>query len=73
MNKKYILPIIGILILVFSCIFITSCAAECGHCDGTGKCYYCNGTGWNSLYNHGCDYCWGSGKCKYCDGTGKVK
>ncbi len=56
------------------------------HCHGSGKCQYCNGTGWSSSGvpctncdspgGHGqpgngkCSYCGGNGKCSSCGGTG---
>ena len=36
-----------------------------------GKCYKCNGKGYDKIDNEACDVCKGSGVCFNCNGTGK--
>ena len=48
---------------------------ECSTCRGTGKCQYCNGTGYKIVYGatKACANCRGnSKKCSICHGSGKV-
>jgi hypothetical protein len=44
----------------------------CTGCNGSGKCFNCNGTGQNlySTYNASCVGCGGSGRCGFCAGQG---
>ena len=41
------------------------------HCQGTGKCAYCQGRGLVGSGRVVCSLCKGTGYCKYCKGTGK--
>jgi DnaJ-class molecular chaperone len=63
-------------VIVFS---MADCNLEnCSSCEGSGKCYYCNGTGithWEDPEkpDEDCYTCKGTGNCITCDGTGKVE
>jgi len=46
----------------------------CSMCNGTGKCGYCHGTGFNPLYDiffPRCPVCNGQRMCNHCSGTGR--
>jgi transposase-like protein len=42
----------------------------CEHCNGSGQCVFCIGTGEKN--GETCDNCGGEGTCGHCDGTGKT-
>lgn len=55
------------------CVGNGKCSGK-NRCHGTGKCAYCQGTGFNYAANghqYKCEVCKGNRKCKYCHGTGK--
>lgn len=46
--------------------------AQCGGCNGSGRCQHCGGTGWVNNHRSKCSLCHGSGRCQSCAGTGKI-
>jgi len=67
-RKTQIISIIVIFLMLF---IIMSCDEEdCWVCFN-GKCYKCNGKGYDKIDNEACDVCKGSGVCFNCNGTGK--
>ena len=53
---------------------------KCVSCNGTGRCWRCNGEGWwttsggygGSSTIEKCSHCYGSGTCQSCGGNGTV-
>lgn len=49
--------------------------AECNECQGSGKCFFCGGTGQQKVpQKKQCSGCQppGSGRCSKCSGTGRM-
>jgi hypothetical protein len=46
----------------------SAAGANCGYCNGTGRCHVCNGVG--SIDGKECVICWGKRRCTHCNGTG---
>jgi hypothetical protein len=46
---------------------------ECDECQGTGKCFFCGGSG-SAANKKPCSGCQppGTGRCSKCSGTGKM-
>lgn len=47
-----------------------SCAWGCSDCNGTGRCWACNGYNPGDDLGSGCTECDGWGTCAYCGGDG---
>ncbi|NHJ87739.1 MAG: zinc-ribbon domain-containing protein [Asgard group archaeon] len=71
-----IVLIIAIVIIAYVANETKIFHANCEHCDGTGECQSCSGSGfWYYSfppYVKECTSCDGTGDCRWCDGTGKV-
>jgi hypothetical protein len=44
----------------------------CPHCQGTGSCARCGGSGGGDSADSQCADCKGTGDCRHCDGEGTM-
>lgn len=67
--------VLPVFLLLLCCFIFSSCEKEeetdlfgisCLHCEGTGICWFCDGTGDVGFVK--CTSCKGTGQCKYCKG-----
>lgn len=77
MRKKNVLIILIIFGIIIGTILLSGCLEKekqiCNICNGTGKCPWCNGSGWEIWQIDKCDHCDGTGTCPNCHGTGKIE
>ena len=77
-RKRKVVMVLLVIGIIMGILLSSGCLSRdvgketCTVCGGSGKCSWCDGSGWTIWQLQECSHCGGTGKCSNCDGTGKV-